>query len=568
LQCGYEAVQPRKRRRTSFAGSALSQGGSINSGYSQWAGKCDPDREAYDNGLIDVEMINKWDSGSTYQYQESEVATVDWDAPVEGDDVEEVISTEPHTSTPTTLVRPRSQYPDLAMIAPSPTTSPLLEFSVPIFQEFTARRNRRSLVDHFCNVLSHLIVFKEDTGNPFRQLILPLSHSSSQASPVLNAILALSSAHLECRGIENEEKSLDFHNRALQGLAMLIEQNEMDKREEMLGAIILLVYYEVLVQRGNSSIVNGHLKGAMTIMKSRNQIATPAMRFLEHVSFLSCLRILESDIVQAFRFYDVITALSLGTSPNSNPETAPSYFPLPLAPEAEMEQSPLDSVDTLLGLSTDLWPIIHRLSQVPSIKASLDLAVAAGQSSKAIVLRTEIENSSQAIELALTNWQPSLSHIQSLECNSIGLVESNPNSIQNIRLQSILHNADAYRHSAIVFLYRTIHVQPRQHFMVQNHTHTSLQACFNVVQLAEKCYNGPMSALLWPLFVASCEAMTEEDRGLAANSFSGAQRRQGMNNIMQAWEIVQEVWSRYDGGEQVVEWRDICKEKGMNIVFG
>jgi hypothetical protein len=104
-------------------------------------------------------------------------------------------------------------------------------------------------VDHFCNVLSHLIVFKEDTGNPFRQLVLPLSHASS---PVMNAIFALSSAHLEYRGIENEEKSLDFHNRALQGLAQLIEQNQHANREEVLGAIMLLVYYEV-VSFGNSS---------------------------------------------------------------------------------------------------------------------------------------------------------------------------------------------------------------------------------------------------------------------------------------------------------------------------
>jgi hypothetical protein len=56
----------------------------------------------------------------------------------------------------------------------------------------------------------------------------------------------LSSAHLEHRGIENEEKSLDFHNRALQGLAKLIEQNDQRYKEEVLSAIMLLVYYEVV----------------------------------------------------------------------------------------------------------------------------------------------------------------------------------------------------------------------------------------------------------------------------------------------------------------------------------
>jgi hypothetical protein len=141
------------------------------------------------------------------------------------------------------LVRSRSQYPDLAMIAPSPVASPLLEFSAPVFREFSEKRSHRALVDHFCNVLSHLVVFKEDTGNPFQQLVLPLSHTSS---PVMNAIFALSSAHLEYRGVVNEEKSLDFHNRALQALATLIDENQKANREEVLGAIMLLIYYEVV----------------------------------------------------------------------------------------------------------------------------------------------------------------------------------------------------------------------------------------------------------------------------------------------------------------------------------
>jgi hypothetical protein len=157
--------------------------------------------------------------------------------------VEEIVREETTMPTVGTLARSRSQYPDLAMIAPSPVASPLLEFSAPLYMEFSDKKNRRGLVDHFCNVLSHLIVFKEDTGNPFRQLVLPLSHA---CSPVMNAIFALSSAHLEYGGIENEEKSLTFHNRALQGVAQLIDQNDTTKREEVLGAIMLLVYYEVV----------------------------------------------------------------------------------------------------------------------------------------------------------------------------------------------------------------------------------------------------------------------------------------------------------------------------------
>jgi hypothetical protein len=125
-----------------------------------------------------------------------------------------------------------------------PTIPPiLLELSVPAFMEFSEKRNRRALVDYFYSVFSHLVVFSEDIGNPFRQLILPLAH---RGSPVMNAIYALSSAHLEIRGVNTEEKSSYFHNEATRGLSRLINNNEGLSTEEVLCAILLLIYYEAV----------------------------------------------------------------------------------------------------------------------------------------------------------------------------------------------------------------------------------------------------------------------------------------------------------------------------------
>lgn len=153
------------------------------------------------------------------------------------DDVEEVIRRE-------SFVTPHTSYnPSLALIAPVTIPSPHLEFCAPAFEEFSQRTNRRALVDHFCNVLSHLIVFREEKGNPFQQLVLPLSRSSPA---VMDAIFALASAHLEYRGVQNAEKSVYFHNQAIQGLARLIEQGGDVNRNELLAAIMLLVYYEVV----------------------------------------------------------------------------------------------------------------------------------------------------------------------------------------------------------------------------------------------------------------------------------------------------------------------------------
>jgi hypothetical protein len=140
-----------------------------------------------------------------------------------------------------TDLRPPNQDSSLAMITPMPIPSPLLGLRSPLFIDFAEARNRRVLLGHFTDVLSPLMVFTEETGNPFQQLVLPMSASSP---PLLNAILALSCAHLEYKGIYNKEKSLDFHTRALQELGETIERQ--DAGDEILAAIVMLIYYEVV----------------------------------------------------------------------------------------------------------------------------------------------------------------------------------------------------------------------------------------------------------------------------------------------------------------------------------
>ncbi|GAW26479.1 putative fungal zn binuclear cluster domain-containing protein [Rosellinia necatrix] len=445
----------------------------------------------------------------------------------------------------------RALLPELAMISPCPVGSPTLEFRIPAFSEFSSRPNRRALVDHFCNVLSHLIVFREESGNPFQQLVLPLSHTSS---PVMNAIYALASAHLEYRGVQNSEKSLYFHNQAIQGLARLIESQTKVNKNELLAAIMLLVYYEVLVQRGRTSIIDGHLKGAFAIMCLNQDLLTPVGLFLE----------------RAFGFYDVITALSLGTPPLSTAPGAGGLLPVP--PPDAPPASPLTNVDTLLGMATTLWPIMHRLSNLLFTKKELEKAQGMGQVSKVAVLRTELETTSQAIEAALSQWKPCLPpNIVIRDDDVLVLKGVEREEIPEMaRLQSILHNALAYRHSAFVYLYRTIYGYSPKHKLVQQHSHTSLHHCVETTAA-----RGPMSALLWPLFAAACEAISAEDRELAKKAFSEIEQRQGMTNIQEAWGIIQEVWKRLDLVEDDAAtrtnpdlWRSVCADMGVTIVFG
>ncbi|OTA57901.1 hypothetical protein K449DRAFT_128320 [Hypoxylon sp. EC38] len=555
LQCTYEAVKPRQRRKKE----------PLQSGVAQDHGEVqEPDLDHYPWRETTADEISETDCLSPIDTKFGSVPPMNFPTTVEsvlspvdtssavynysvtdnGDQIRDVVR---KNSSISVVSQARSLQPDLAMIAPCPVGSPTLEFVLPTFSEFSERHNRRALVNHFCNVLSHLIVFREESGNPFQQLVLPLSHTSS---PIMNAIYALASAHLEYRGVETSEKSLYFHNQAIQGLARLIEQEGKVDKIELLAAIMLLVYYEVLVQRGRTNIVSGHLKGALTIMSSREE-STPASLFLE----------------RAFRFYDVITALSLGSAPLSTAPAAGCLVPFP--PLDAPAASPLSNVDTLLGMATTLWPIMHRLSNLLSLKNDIERATQENQTSKSAVLRMEFETTSQAIETALSQWEPCLPPNIIVQDGVLKGINEDEIPEQQ-RLQSILHNALAYRHSAFVYLYRTIYGYPARREVVQKHAHTALIHCVETVS-----HGGPMGALLWPLFVAACEAVSAEDRALSQRAFDGINLRQGMTNIGQAWNIVQEVWKRLDSmsddspeAQDTDLWRKISAEMGVNIVFG
>ncbi|KAK3900638.1 fungal-specific transcription factor domain-containing protein [Staphylotrichum tortipilum] len=263
---------------------------------------------------------------------------------------------------------------------------------------------------------------------------------------------------------------------------------------------------------------------------------------------------------RAFCFYDVIAALSNGTCPLS-PAPAPGCL-IPLSPLGAPSASPLSNVDTLLGMATTLWPIIHRLAGLRALKTDLATAIAAHASPAQIaVLRTEFRSTTQAIESALLAWQPRPSASTTTPRGANQEADEDP-------VSSITHNALAYRHASLVHLHRTIHLHPRSHPTVQLHAHLALKNC-----VATATHGGPLAALLWPLFVAACEAVTETDRDMARRAFAAVEKRQGMRNIGRAWGVVGEVWRREkeggcvegEGGEL---WRRVCGEMGVSIVFG
>ncbi|KAF5549522.1 hypothetical protein FMEXI_4223 [Fusarium mexicanum] len=445
-------------------------------------------------------------------------------------------------------------HPSLGLAAPGSTPSFGFNHNPTMFCKLSSRTNRRVLLHHFYDVVSHLTVFHEDYGNPFQQLILALCQESQA---VTYAVYALASAHLEYRGVSGHERSTYFHNQAIQGLSRLIQTGGGIHSNELLAAIMLLIYYEVLVHKNCSNVVISHLKGAMTIINNGKAIDDLTGAFLD----------------RAFLFYDVITALSFGTAPLSSAPKISNHQPLSHL-NSDDETSSRDTIDNVLGMATSLWPIIHRLSSLVTLKEELNVAMANNEISKAAVLRTELEVSASAVENALKEWH-TIPPDDFIPCHCSKERGSGQSEDRN-RLESILNNALAYRHSALIYLYRTIYQYPRTHPLVQHHSHISLTYCASVSNI------GPKNALLWPLFVAACEAVSSADRELAQQAFISISRRQGMININHAWTIVQEVWRRVGKAEMLQQqdeitmmgfgneelWRTVGADMGIVVVFG
>jgi hypothetical protein len=210
-------------------------------------------------------------------------------------------------------------------------------------------------------------------------------------------------------------------------------------------------------------------------------------------------------------------------------------------------------------MTTELWPIIHEISNLANMRKEVKAVELSGFHAAAAALRAESNIKANAIELVLKSWRPLKRN--GMTTSSLDFCTKQGTKIDN-RIQSIICNAEAYRQAAFVYLHRSIKELPRRSSTVQYHAKATLAACLRVVM-----YEGPMAAILWPLFIGACEAVKEVDREISRTAFREAMSRQGMMNISQAWEVVEEVWRRGDREGREVSWEEVCQERGFDIVF-
>ena len=175
--------------------------------------------------------------------------------------------------------------------------TPFQDFNLPL--ESGKHQHCQDIVDHFSSVFSHLPAFQGQNTPLFGPS--PMSTKSQTSPPVLDILLAFSCSQFEQQhGVQNEETSLYFHSRGLQGLIQLLDNIWEGNAEEILCTIMLLVYYEIasvpllklsdviltvkqLVRPSDAKVVDDHLGAAIMILNSQFIPSTPATSLLKRV---------------------------------------------------------------------------------------------------------------------------------------------------------------------------------------------------------------------------------------------------------------------------------------------
>ncbi|GME81629.1 unnamed protein product [[Candida] boidinii] len=177
-----------------------------------------------------------------------------------------------------------------------------------------------------------------------------------------------------------------------------------------------------------------------------------------------------------------------------------------------------DAIDPLLGVGQTLFPIIGKV-------ATLICKVRKEKKNSLMIV-------SQAVELKreLEKWAPS---------TSISLM--NKNSIEDplFDLASAIATAEAYRISTLLYLHQAVPEIPSL---------SSHQLAEKVLMLLASIPKSSRTCIahIFPLLVASCDALPGEEREWVRNRWELLSKKMWIGNIDRALEVVKEVWSRKD----------------------
>jgi hypothetical protein len=221
-------------------------------------------------------------------------------------------------------------------------------------------------------------------------------------------------------------------------------------------------------------------------------------------------------IANAYRYWECVCAFSADT------DEPPPNFPV----------SPSNDLDPLVGVGTDLFPVLSLLGwSIRNHCSSHCRSETLSDTYHDIFIR--------GIEQALLCWKsPDSPLIHFLGPEAVSAAES-------------------YRLAGLISLYRT-------HPYLGGDVQSIARACLDSLRMAP---DDGLTTASMPLLITGCEQRDEEDREFVVSKFRVLERTVGLQVISRIKELVQDVWQREDQGENPF-WLDVMSEKGWALVLG
>ncbi|KAJ5815142.1 hypothetical protein N7474_006919 [Penicillium riverlandense] len=315
----------------------------------------------------------------------------------------------------------------------------------------------RRLLHHWSECLSGFITASARHGevNPLQ---IHLGGTVFVPGALQSIVLSMSARHL---ALLTADSYLDltgyrYQQNAISQLQKLIQHPVYCYSETTLATVMMmLVYSRLFAEAQGVSSANNHLLGAKAIIARGSESGSP--------SYSPTRRFLLS----LFAYHDILSSISRRAKPFM--EYAPDI-------------STIEDAASLHRISTVLH-LVARISQVHDMKVAEEIKRSrdVGPGDESDLLAAAIERGLLDLEYRIEDQSDRILHIE--------------------------YTAQAYRHAALVYLYRVWHNVGAPHPTTSDH----VRRCLNF--LSQVPTDSPLiSVHTWPLFTAGCESILPAQR--------------------------------------------------------
>ena len=392
------------------------------------------------------------------------------------------------------------------------TASPALMYSLPLVASpsfvIDLSMSDRWLLQYWVQRLSSLISVapRKDYASPFQLHLTAMLHESSA---LRSTVLSMAANHLALSSNDSSWKRHAFRHQqdAIHELQDIIQDPKLATTEPALATVLMMQVSARLFGDDDDASVANHLAGAKAMISRRGG--------LESRSTPSSTKFLLS----LFAYHDILSSVSRGARPLADHDTNFA------AVEGEPEMESIAKVLLAVARVSRLQHAIKARKIRPNDRDLSEEENATGR---------DIQQSLLAMELSSRSGKTS----------------------------DISRTAEAYRHAAFIYLYRTWLDIGAPNPISMDH----VQRCLEYIQQVD--VDSPLtSAHIWPLFTAGCEAVDCAHRQFVRDRFEEMYTSKRFPSLRRVMRDIEDVWSAKDMEEQMKGQDGMAKVDCIQVIL-